>query len=99
MRGTRFWQARRAVWRARRSIPRVARPLSLVVKAEAPERPIFVLGCPRSGTTLLLQALLQSRELRSVHSEGHILWDHYHHPRERGWDSDALGAEDISLRE
>jgi hypothetical protein len=99
VRGTRFWKARRLVWRARRSIPRVAQPLSIVVKADAPERPLFVLGCPRSGTSLLLQALLQSPELRSVHSEGHILWDAYHHPRERGWDSDALGAEDISPRE
>jgi hypothetical protein len=99
VRGTRFWKARRLVWRARRSFPRVAQPLSLVVKAAAPERPIFVLGCPRSGTTLLLQALLQSPELRSVQSEGHILWDAYHHPRERGWDSDALGTEDVSARE
>jgi hypothetical protein len=99
VRGTRFWKARRLVWRARRSFPRVAQPLSLVVKADAPERPIFVLGCPRSGTTLLLQALLQSPELRSVQSEGHILWDAYHHPRERGWDSDALGTEDVSARE
>jgi hypothetical protein len=99
VKGTRFWKARRLVWRARRSIPRVAQPLSLVVRTDAPKRPIFVLGCPRSGTTVLLQALLQSPELRSVHSEGHILWDAYHHPRRRGWDSDALGAEDVSARE
>ena len=99
MRGTRFWKARRLVWRARRSIPRVAQPLSLVVRADAPRRPIFVLGCPRSGTTLLLQALLQSPELGSVHSEGHILWDAYHHPRERDWGSDALHADDVSARE
>lgn len=99
MRGTRFWKARRLAWRVRRSIPRVAQPLSLVVKADPPRRPIFVLGCPRSGTTLLLQALLQSPDLRSVHSEGHILWDAYHHPRERGWESDALGADDVCARE
>jgi hypothetical protein len=99
VRGTRFWKARRLIWRTRRSIPRAARPLSLVVKADAPRRPIFVIGCPRSGTTLLLQALLQSPKLRSVHSEGHILWDAHHHPRERGWDSDALGADDVSARE
>jgi hypothetical protein len=83
----------------RRSIPRAAQPLSLVAKAGAPRRPVFVIGCPRSGTTLLLQALLQSPELRSVHSEGHILWDAYQHPRERGWDSDALDPDDVSARE
>jgi hypothetical protein len=62
-------------------------------------RPIIVLGCPRSGTSVLLQALLRSPEVRSVQSEGHILWDEFHHPRDRDWSSDALGAEDVSRRE
>jgi hypothetical protein len=66
---------------------------------EAPRSPVLVLGCPRSGTSALLQALLRSAELRSVQSEGHILWDEFHHPRERGWDSDALAAEDVMERE
>jgi Sulfotransferase family len=65
----------------------------------APTRPILLIGCPRSGTSLLLQAFLRSPDLRSVQSEGHILWDEFHHPRERGWDSDALGAADVSERE
>jgi hypothetical protein len=60
---------------------------------------VIVLGCPRSGTSALLQLLLASDELRSVQSEGHILWDEYHHPSRRGWDSDALGADDVSKRE
>lgn len=34
-----------------------------------------------------------------MQSEGHILWDEFHHPRDRGWDSDALGAHDVSDRE
>jgi hypothetical protein len=46
-----------------------------------------------------LQALLAGGELRSVQAEGHILWDEFHHPRDRGWDSDALGADDVSDRE
>jgi hypothetical protein len=81
-------------------VPRIARPLSRVVpRFEPPSRPILVLGCPRSGTTVLFQGLLRSPELRSVQSEGHILWDEFHHPRERGWDSDALGAADVTDRE
>jgi sulfotransferase family protein len=64
-----------------------------------PSRPILVLGCPRSGTSLLLEALRRSPELRTVQSEGHILWDEFHHPRQRGWDSDALTAADVSQRE
>jgi hypothetical protein len=48
---------------------------------------------------MLLQALLRSKELRSVHAEGHILWDEFHDPALRGWDSDALGADDVTRRE
>src|SRR5436190_3091031 len=92
--------ARRALWRVRRSGPRIAQPLSLVLpRAAAPSRPILLIGCPRSGTSVLLQALLRSPTLGSVQSEGHILWEVHHHPRDRGWDSDALGAEAVSDRE
>jgi hypothetical protein len=91
---------RRAVWRVRRNVPRVAQPLSLVLpRAQPPRRPILVVGCPRAGTSALLELLLRSPGLRSIHNEGHILWDPYHHPRDRGWDSDALAAEEVSERE
>jgi Sulfotransferase family len=96
----RAWRARRAVWRVRRSTPRIARPLSRVLPDPGPPaKPILVIGCPRSGTSVLLQGLLRSPELRSVQSEGHILWDEFHHPRDRGWDSDALDADDVTERE
>jgi hypothetical protein len=100
MRTNRAFRLRRSIWRVRRSVPRVARPLSRVLPAvDAPSRPILVLGCPRSGTSLLLQSLLRSPEVGSVQSEGHILWDEFHHPRDAGWNSDALGAEDVTERE
>ena len=100
MRTNRAFGIRRRIWRVRRSVPRVARPVSRVLpKFEAPASPILVLGCPRSGTSMLLQGLLRSSELRSVQSEGHILWDEFHHPRDRGWDSDVLTAADVTQRE
>ena len=100
MRTTRAFRLRRLVWRARRNVPRVAQPLSALLPAfAAPRRPILLIGCPRSGTTILLRAFLQSPELRSIQAEGHILWDAYHHPSDRGWDSDALGAGDVLERE
>ena len=84
----------------RRSPPRLARPVSRVVPPrDPPVAPVLVLGCPRSGTSTLLQALLRSPELRSVQTEGHILWDEFHHPRDAGWGSDALTAADVSDRE
>ena len=100
MRTTRLFGLRRAVWRVRRSPPRLARPLSLLLPAIAPPvRPVLVIGCPRSGTTLLVQALRASRELGSVQSEGHILWDEFRRPRDHGWDSDARSADQIGERE
>jgi hypothetical protein len=93
------FKARRAWWRVRRSVPRVAQPLSLLVRVDAPARPILIVGCPRSGTTILLHILRRSGALCSVQSEGHILWQPYHHPRDRGWDSDALDVDDLSDRE
>ena len=91
--------ARRAVWRVRRSVPRIAQPLSRIVSAAPPGRPILLIGCPRSGTTVLLDILLRSAEVRSIHNEGHILWQAHHHPRDRGWDSDRLDAGDVGERE
>jgi hypothetical protein len=100
VRTNRFFRARRLVWRVRRSVPRIARPISAVRPTRyAPREAVLVIGCPRSGTSLLLQAFLRSSSLRSVQSEGHILWNEFHHPRERGWDSDALGVDDVSARE
>jgi hypothetical protein len=99
MRGTRLWRLRRAVFLVRRSPPRLARPVSLVVRARPPERPVLVVGCPRSGTTLLRQALLASGRLASVQAEGHILWNEFHPPRERVHSSDALSADDVTDRE
>src|SRR5687767_3905209 len=100
MRSTRLYGVRHVVWRVRRSVPRIARPASRILPAsEPPRRPIFVVGCPRSGTTLLLDALRASGELATVQSEGHILWDEFHHPRDHGWSSDAVAPGEIAGRE
>ena len=78
----------------------MAQPLSLILpEPPRPERPVLVIGCPRSGTTILRQALAVSDELRSIQVEGHVLWNAFHHPSDRGWDSDALAADDVTERE
>ncbi len=59
------------------------------------DRPVFVLGAPRSGTTLLYRVLRQSRHLAHWQpSEAHEVWELDHHPALRGWDSNVLTAED-----
>ena len=96
---TRLFRLRRLVFRVRRNIPRIAQPFSVVRSADAPARPILLIGCPRSGTSILLQAFLRSPQLRSIQNEGHVLWNAFHHPRDRGWHSDALTADDVTPRE
>ena len=100
MRSNRLYGARRVAWRVRRGVPRIARPLSRALPlADPPQSPIFVIGCPRSGTTLLLDALRAGGELATVQSEGHVLWDEFHHPRDHAWSSDAVEANEIAARE
>jgi LPS sulfotransferase NodH len=60
-----------------------------------PRRPIFIIGCPRSGTTLLFELLKQHEDLGSLAGEGHVLWHPFQHPRKKQWSSDAAGAEDV----
>lgn len=56
------------------------------------ERPVFVLGAPRSGTSTLFHLLSHHGQLGSLWKEGHDLWRKYHHPRQTGWTSDRVGA-------
>ena len=62
-------------------------------------RPVFVLGAPRSGTTMLFELLKESPELSALPGEGHDIWRALHHPRYSGWRSDALDAGDVRLGE
>lgn len=55
------------------------------------DRPIFIIGASRSGTTTLFQLLSDHPELGSLRREGHDLWRKHHHPRRKGWISDAVG--------
>lgn len=62
---------------------------------EPPVRPVFVIGCPRSGTTLLFRLLRGHPGLRALPGEGHLFWATYQHPRDKGWGSDRATAEDV----
>jgi hypothetical protein len=64
-----------------------------------PRAPVFVLGCPRSGTSLLLRLLGRHPQLRTLGGEGHVLWNTFQHPRLKGWSSDRARAEDVTAAE
>jgi hypothetical protein len=67
----------------------------LLPPRKLPERPVFVIGCPRSGTTVVFELLRASPALASIGQEGHVLWESFHHPREHGWRSNTLGPGDV----
>jgi hypothetical protein len=67
--------------------------------APAPVQPVLVIGCHRSGTTLLHDALACSSELASLGDEGPVLWEAFHDPSQHGWGSNALGRGDVTENE
>ena len=59
------------------------------------DRPIFIIGAPRSGTSLLYAILRTSSKLAHWPGEAHEVWEADYHPALRGWDSNALGVSDF----
>jgi hypothetical protein len=57
---------------------------------------VLIIGCPRSGTTLLFSLLSEVSSLWSIGYESKQIIEHYHHPRTRGWESGALDADDLT---
>ncbi|MGD8398273.1 MAG: sulfotransferase [Anaerolineae bacterium] len=58
--------------------------------------PVLIIGCPRSGTTLLFNVLSEVPSLWSIGYESKEIIERYHHPREKDWDSGALDAGDLT---
>lgn len=59
------------------------------------DRPIFVIGAPRSGTSLLFSILRSSSRVAHWPGEAHEVWEARYHPALRGWESNALSAADV----
>jgi hypothetical protein len=66
---------------------------------DRPRRPVFIVGCPRSGTTLLFELLAQHSDFRALPGEGHVIWNAYQHPRRKSWSSDRATAADVTPSE
>lgn len=60
------------------------------------DRPILIVSPPRSGSTLLFETLGKAPGLYSIGSESHAIIESLpgFHPRDRGWDSNRLTADD-----
>lgn len=63
----------------RRLASAVLRPAGLLLpRTPPPNQPVFILGSPRSGTTVVFEVLGRSRHLASLEAESHLLWEMFH---------------------
>ena len=60
------------------------------------DRPVFIIGAPRSGTSLLYAILRRSSVLKHWPGESHEIWEADYHPALRGWESNRLDPEDVT---
>ena len=86
-------------WRKERALLRTQQALHLpaLVTGGKVERPVFVVGAPRSGTMLLYTVLRSSSKLAHWRpTEAHEVWELDHHPAQHGWVSNVLTAADAT---
>ncbi len=70
----------RPPWRLRM---RIALRFPFVLGRPGSSRPIFVVGCPRSGTTITASILATSAELVWLGQESHWIWERFNPPSKR----------------
>ena len=68
-------------------------------RSAPPRDPVFVLGSPRSGTTMLVNLLDRSPSLASLERGSQFLWEMFHTIKGSGWDSHVVEPGDITPRE
>jgi hypothetical protein len=85
-------------WRAKRALLRVRQAVHapVLLRGARLDRPVFVIGAPRSGTSLLFAILRSSSRLRHWPGEAHEVWEAYYHPALRDWGSNVLESSDLT---
>jgi hypothetical protein len=76
---------RQVVCRAREGWWMIRRPVA--------DRPVFVVGCSRAGTTLVYKTLSESLDIGTLQQETHDFWAQLHPLQERNRDTHALGPD------
>lgn len=87
--------ARLRLIRAAHGIERM-RNVPALLRGATLDRPVFIIGAPRSGTSLLYAILRQSSRFKHWPGESHEVWEADFHPALRGWESNALTAADLT---
>lgn len=86
--------ARLRLIRAAHAAKRIKNVPGLLMGGEL-NQPVFIIGAPRSGTSLLYAILRKSSALRHWPGESHEIWEADYHPALRGWESNQLEVDDI----
>lgn len=60
------------------------------------QNPVLIIGCPRSGTTLLYNLLSEAPDLWSIGYESKEIIEKFHHPRFKKWESGSLDSDDVT---
>lgn len=63
------------------------------------DRPIIIIGAPRSGTTILFRCLALHRDLWHLEGESHGILENDFHPREKNYESNRCTARDLTCKE
>jgi hypothetical protein len=84
-------------WRSRVTLRvRQAAHVPALLRGATLDRPVFIIGAPRSGTSMLYSILRSSSRLAHWGGEAHEVWESDYHPSLRGWESNVLDASDLS---
>lgn len=75
---------------------RRARAIRFDLTAPKIERPVFVVGCSRAGTTLVYKTFSESACLGTLHKETHDFWAQLLPPEERNWESHQIPSDSAS---
>jgi len=62
------------------------------------DRPVFIISSPRSGSTMLFEAMMRAKESYTIGGESHQLIEAFPAlaPASHGWDSNRLTEEDLT---
>jgi|GEM_PF-5647765 len=71
----------------------------LLPRKVIPRQPVFILGSPRSGTTMLFNLVDRSPRMVSLGKGSHFLWDMFHTIEGADWASHAVRPDQITDRE
>ena len=95
-----FWRKveKTVAYHGRRTLG-AARGVAWRVRRPVAQRPIFILGCSRAGTTLVYKTFSESLEIGSLQRETHDFWVDLHPLPEKNWDTHALDAQDASTQD